>query len=150
LLHRFYLHGSYSRLKLSGNVLLQGFLIRFLCADIRHGIDKFNPLRKLEHRGFLPSQKGNDFIKGQLSPGFGLNIGTNPFAHNRIRHGDDGHGPYIRVTADESLDFYGTDTLTAPPGRSHMGYLHGVREPLCKPGHIVRRKFSLVDQSFEA
>ncbi|MBA7698139.1 hypothetical protein ES703_106814 [subsurface metagenome] len=37
-----------------------------------------------------------------------------------------------------------------PPGWSHMGHLHGVRAPLCEPGHIALRQFSLLDQSFEA
>ena len=85
-----------------------------MCTRIGHGLDELNPLRKLEHGGLLPSQKGDDPFKGQPGTGFRLYIGTDPFAHNRIRHGNDSHGRHIRVTGDESFNFRGTDTLTPP------------------------------------
>jgi hypothetical protein len=48
-------HGLFSLLELLLDVLPHESLIQFLCARIWHGIDEFNPLRKMKYRGLLPS-----------------------------------------------------------------------------------------------
>jgi hypothetical protein len=53
-----------SRLELFLYVLAEGSFVHFFRTGMGHGLDKFDPLRKLKHRGLLPFQERNDFLKG--------------------------------------------------------------------------------------
>ena len=44
----------------------------------------------------------------------GLDIGTDPFAHFRVRHGNDGHQGNIRMAANQFLNLGGTNALPSP------------------------------------
>jgi hypothetical protein len=110
----FFPGGPSRRFEFLCNVLLKSSLIHLLHPCVGHRVDKLNPLRELKHGRVLPFQEGDHFLKGQPGAGLGLDVGTNPLAHEGIGHGNHRHSGNPWMAGDQPLDFRGTDALPAP------------------------------------